>query len=125
MVMRRLQKISDNIISLPSKWFDVLNAFAWVWLVGVLVLAHKWIGVLLLVKISKRVVDFAVFSLICSDIQQEVSHGSRTLGHLPIIDSQFWNLELGIGPFLCRLVLILQTQRAATKLTGSLPASIS
>lgn len=43
-------------------------------------------------------VDFSVLCFVGPNVQQQVLHGPVAFGHLPVVDGQIRNAELGIGP---------------------------
>ena len=64
---------------------------------GVLVLALVRVRIARLVQVAEGMVDLPVFRLICSDIEQQVLHLVLVFWHLPVMDGDFWCLQL--GPF--------------------------
>lgn len=79
-----------------------------------LVVANKWIRVVLF-EIAQRMIDATMdrfisldgVLVVClikaiekanPDVQDQVSHGSLALGHIPVGNSKLRNLEIGIGP---------------------------
>jgi hypothetical protein len=79
-------------------------------LLRVPVLAHKGIGVLLLIEVTKCVVDLAMLALVRTNccllvehsryigmmltVEKKIAHGSVTLRHLPVVDGDLWSLHL-------------------------------
>lgn len=57
----------NNFVTLPAGGFVVGEILGRVGLLGISVLAHVWIGVLLLVEVTEGVVDLSVLALICTD----------------------------------------------------------
>lgn len=81
-----LQPSSDAILPLPASRLVVLNALGRVWLALILVLADIRIRIILLIKVSKRVVDLAVLALVRADVQQQVAHSTLAFRHIPVLD---------------------------------------
>lgn len=88
---------SDDIFPLPSRRVHLLYALCGVWLRRVLIRRDKRIWILWL-QVSQGMIDLAMFSLISSDIQQEILHRPPILGHLPIADSKIRDCEGRVGP---------------------------
>ena len=60
----RYQELLYHLVALPASGLWELEALGWMRLLRVPVFAHEGVGVLLLIEITKSVVDFAMFALI-------------------------------------------------------------
>lgn len=101
---------SNDLVALPAGRFLVGEIFARMRLLGVPVLADVGIRVLLLIQIAECVVDFSVLAFVCSNcdriseysfksgleltVIEHVEHRALAFRHFPIIDGNFWCLEV-------------------------------
>jgi hypothetical protein len=101
---------SDDFVALPACRLGVDEALARMRLLRVPVFAHEGVGVLLLVEISKCVIDLAVLALVRTNfdllakrsrciwtmltVEKKIAHGSVTLWHLPVVDGDLRSLHL-------------------------------
>lgn len=72
---------SDNLVALETGRFQARIGY----LLAILELADKRVGVFLLVQVSKRVVDASVARLVGANVQQKILHGLMTLWHSPVL----------------------------------------
>jgi hypothetical protein len=105
-----MQQSSDNLMSLPASRFGMLEALGWMWDFRIPVLAHVGVGVVLLIEITKGVVDFAMLALVCTDyhmlarrsgqiwivltVKKQIAHCAMALRHLPVVDGDFRSFHL-------------------------------
>jgi hypothetical protein len=105
-----MQRILDDLIPFPARRLGIVEALGWVWYFWVPVLAHKGVGVVLLIEITKGVVDLAMLAFVCTDyhmlairsgqtwaaltVKEQIAHCAVALGHLPVIDSDFRSFHL-------------------------------
>lgn len=75
-------------------WLQILDVLARMRLTRVLVLRNERIGIVLLIQVAQRVVDLAMLRFVRSDVQQQVSHGTTPLGHVPILNGNVWRHKL-------------------------------
>jgi len=64
----------------------------------VFVVANKGIRIFILVQVCEGVVDLPMLGLIRTDIVHEVPHSTVSFRHLPVVDGEIWNAEVGIRP---------------------------
>ena len=84
---------SDDLLPIPAYRFNIFNALAWMRLRLIFVLGNEWVGILLRVQISERMVDLSVLRFICSDVHQQVPHRLVSLRHIPVSNSNFGCLQ--------------------------------
>ena len=88
----------NDFIALPPLRFDMFNSFARVRYARVFVRAHEGVGILVLVQITKRVVDLSMLRLVCSDIEEKVFHSPLSLGYAPVVCCEIRDHELRVCP---------------------------
>ena len=76
----------------------MFNSFARVRYARVFVRAHEGVGILVLVQITKRVVDLSMLRLVCSDIEEKVFHSPLSLGYAPVVCCEIRDHELRVCP---------------------------
>jgi hypothetical protein len=71
---KHVQANSNNLMTLPAGGFWVCEIPGRVGLLWIPVLAHKGVGVFLLIEITECVVDFAMLALICTNYNMSVGN---------------------------------------------------
>ena len=65
---------SNDLTTLPSRWFLVLDIFGWMRRLEVLVLGDVGVGILFLVQVAERVIDFTMLGLVGANVEEHVAN---------------------------------------------------
>ena len=112
-----MTSLSDYLLALESSGLQ-----RWLWWLAILVNAYERVRVVLGAQVAKSVIDTTVDSLIRTDVEDEITHGSIFLWHLPILDCYVGNLEAGIGP-LGKAALVHLLDAASISMDKSQPCT--
>ena len=64
---REANGILDDLVSFPASWLLMRKVLCWVWFFRISILANVGVGILLLVEVTKGMVDFSMLAFVCAD----------------------------------------------------------